>query len=282
MAVGISKDSTTERVIKPKKGFVPVNFGELWHYRELFWFLGLRDVMVRYKQAVLGIAWAVLEPIMIMIVFTVIFGKIAKLPSDGIPYPIFTFAAILPWNLFSKPLAQGSNSLVSNSGMISKIYFPRLIMPAGAVISGCIDFAVAFGIFILLMIWYQVAPTVHAMFLPLFFLLGITASLGVGLWLSALNVMYRDVKHIVPFLIRFGLYISPVGFASSVIPEKYRFLYSLNPMVGVIDGFRWCLLGGKVHIYWPSVYLSALLSLAVLISGMYFFRRMERIFADVI
>ncbi len=238
--------------------------------------------MVRYKQAVLGIAWAVLEPIMIMIVFTVIFGKVAKMPSDNIPYPIFTFAAILPWNLFSKTLSQGSNSLVSNAAMISKIYFPRLIMPAGAVIAGCIDFGIAFGIFIVLMIWYQVVPTIHAIFLPLFFLLAVTASLGVGLWLSALNVLYRDVKHIVPFLIRFGLYISPVGFASSVIPEKYRLLYSLNPMVGVIDGFRWCLLGSNVQIFWPGVYLSALLSLVVLVTGMFFFRRMERIFADVI
>lgn len=285
ITVGKTKEGTgetAERVIKPKKGLIPIDFRELWHYRELFWFLGLRDVMVRYKQTVLGIAWAVLEPVMVMIVFTVIFGKVAKLPSDNIPYPILTFAAILPWNLFSKTLSEGSNSLVANAGMISKIYFPRLIMPTGAVISGCIDFAISLGILILLMLWYQIAPTVHAVFLPLFFLLAITTSLGVGLWLSALNVMYRDIKHIVPFFIRFGLYISPVGFASSVVPEKYSLLYSLNPMVGVIDGFRWCLLGGKAAIYWPGVYLSIFLSLTVLITGMYFFRRMERFFADVI
>jgi len=199
--------STEERVIKPRKGLVPIDFAELWHFRELFWFLGVRDVMIRYKQAILGIAWALIEPIMIMIVFTVIFGKIAKLPSGGIPYPILIFAAILPWNLFSKTLAQSSNSLVSNSGMISKIYFPRLIMPAGSIVAGCIDFAIAFGIFVVLMIWYHVAPTVHMVFLPLFFIIAVTTSLGAGLWLSALNVLYRDVKHMVPFIIRLGLYI---------------------------------------------------------------------------
>ena len=271
-----------ERIIRPKKGLVSINFSELWRYRELFWFLGLRDVMIRYKQAVLGVLWAVIEPIMIMIVFSVIFGKVAKLPSDGLPYPLLTFAAVLPWNLFSKTLAQGGNSLVNNAQMISKVYFPRLIMPAGAVIAGCIDFAIAFVILIVMMFWYGVIPTIAVVFLPLFFLLAVFTSLGAGLWFSALNVMYRDVKHMIPFIIRLGLYVSPVGFLSSVVPEQYRWIYSLNPMVGVIDGFRWCLLGGKIPPYWPGLWISVIFTICLVVSGAFYFRRTERIFADVI
>jgi lipopolysaccharide transport system permease protein len=271
-----------ERIIKPKQGFAAINFKELWQYRELFWFLGLRDIIIRYKQAVLGIAWAVIEPLMIMIVFTVIFGKVAKLPSDNIPYPLLTFAAILPWNLFSKTLGQSGNSLVANASMISKVYFPRLILPVGAVIAGCIDFAISFIIFIVMMIWYGVVPGAVVIFLPFFFLLAVMTSLGVGLWLSALNVMYRDVKHMLPFILRLGLYVSPVGFSSSVIPEKYQLLYSLNPMVGVIDGFRWCLLGSNVAFYWPGLWLSVGITACLVVSGAFYFRKTERIFADVI
>jgi lipopolysaccharide transport system permease protein len=271
-----------ERIIRPSKGFAGIDFKELWQYRELFWFLALRDILIRYKQAVLGFAWAAIEPVMVMIVFTVIFGKVAKLPDNGIPYPVLTFAAVLPWNFFSKTLTQSANSMVTNAAMISKIYFPRLIMPAGSIIAGCIDFAIAFIILVFLMLWYGVVPTAAVIFLPFFFLLAAFVSLGTGLWLSALNVVYRDVKHIIPFIIRFGLYISPVGFSSSVIPEKYRLLYSLNPMVGVIDGFRWCLLGGKAEPYWPGFWISVLLTIVLVASGAIYFRRTERTFADVI
>jgi lipopolysaccharide transport system permease protein len=271
-----------ERIIRPKKGFAGIDFKELWQYRELFWFLALRDIMIRYKQAVLGIAWAVIEPIMIMIVFTVIFGKVAKLPDGGIPYPVLTFVAVLPWNLFSKTLAQSSNSLVSNAQMISKVYFPRLIMPAGSVIAGCIDFVISLVILALLMLYYGVLPTAAVFFLPIFFLLAVLVSLGAGLWFSALNVMYRDIKYIIPFIIRLGLYVSPVGFSSSVIPEKYRLLYSLNPMVGVIDGFRWCLLGGKAEPYWPGLWMSVLMAILLVATGALYFRKTERTFADVI
>ncbi len=271
-----------ERIIRPQKGFAAINFRELWQYRELFWFLAWRDIMIRYKQSVLGIGWAVIEPIMIMVVFTVIFGKVAQLPSDGVPYPLLTFAAVLPWNLFSKTLAQSSNSLVTNAQMISKVYFPRLIVPAGSIIAGSVDFAVTLAILIVMMIWYGVWPSAAVVFLPLFFLLAVMTSFGVGLWLSALNVIYRDVRHLIPFIVRLGLYVSPVGFSSSVVPEQYKLLYSLNPLVGVIDGFRWCLLGSDVALYWPGLYISVFISFSLVISGAIYFRKAERTFADVI
>lgn len=273
---------TYERTIRYKKGLVPIDFAELWRYRELFLFLALRDILVRYKQTVIGVAWAVIQPVLIMIVFTVVFGKVAKLPADGIPYPILTFVALLPWQFFSDALSQTSQSVINNAGMVSKIYFPRLIIPASSIISGMVNFAISFVILIGLMIWYHIVPTVTVFLLPLFFLLAAATSLGAGLWLSAINVEYRDVKYVVPFFVRMGLYISPVGFLSSVVPEKYQFIYSLNPMVGVIDGFRWCLLGGKVVPYWPGVWLSVFIVAVLLISGAYYFRRMERTFADVI
>ncbi len=276
------KAMTSERIIRPESGFVPIGFAELWRYRELFWFLALRDILVRYKQTVIGIAWAVIQPVLLMIVFTVIFGKVAKLPSNGIPYPILTFIALLPWLFFSDTLTQSSQSVVGNAGMISKIYFPRLIIPTSTVISGMVNFAISFVILIGLMFWYHIVPTVNVFLLPLFFLLAAATALGAGLWLSALNVKYRDVKYVVPFIVRMGLYISPVGFLSSVVPEKYQLLYSLNPMVGVIDGFRWCLLGGKVVPYWPGFWLSVFIVVVLLVTGAYYFRRMERTFADVI
>jgi len=277
-----TKPATYEHIIRPKKGLVPIDFAELWRYRELFWFLALRDILVRYKQTVIGIVWAGIQPVLIMIVFTVIFGKLAKLPSDGIPYPILTFVALLPWQFFSDAVTQTSNSVISKAGMVSKIYFPRLIMPASAVISGMVNFAISFVILIGLMFWYHIVPTVTVFLLPLFFLLAAAAALGAGLWLSALNVKYRDVQYVVPFLVHMGLYISPVGFLSSVVPEKYQLLYSLNPMVGVIDGFRWCLLGGKVVPYWPGVWLSVFILTVLLVTGAYYFKRMEKTFADVI
>ncbi len=276
------KAMTSERIIRPKSGFISIDFAELWRYRELFWFLALRDILVRYKQTVIGIAWAVIQPVMIMIVFTVIFGKIAKLPSNGIPYPLLTFVALLPWQFFSDTLTQSSQSVVGNAGMITKIYFPRLIMPTSTVISGMVNFVISFVILIGLMFWYHVVPTANVFLLPMFFLLGVATALGAGLWLSALNVKYRDVKYVVPFIVRMGLYISPVGFLSSVVPEKYQLLYSLNPMVGVIDGFRWCLLGGKVVPYWPGFWLSVFIVVVLLVTGAYYFRRMEKTFADVI
>ena len=277
-----TKPATYEHIIRPKKGLVPIDFAELWRYRELFWFLALRDILVRYKQTVIGIAWAGIQPVLIMIVFTVIFGKLAKLPSEGIPYTILTFVALLPWQFFSDAVTQTSNSVISKAGMVSKIYFPRLIMPASAVISGMVNFAISFVILIGLMFWYHIVPTVTVFLLPLFFLLAAAAALGAGLWLSALNVKYRDVQYVVPFLVHMGLYISPVGFLSSVVPEKYQLLYSLNPMVGVIDGFRWCLLGGKVVPYWPGVWLSVFILTVLLVTGAYYFKRMEKTFADVI
>ena len=277
-----TRPATYERIIRPKKGLVPIDFAELWRYRELFWFLALRDILVRYKQTVIGIAWAGIQPVLIMIVFTVIFGKLAKLPSDGIPYPILTFVALLPWQFFSDAVTQTSNSVISKAGMVSKIYFPRLIMPASAVILGMVNFAISFVILIGLMFWYHIVPTVTVFLLPLFLLLAAMAALGAGLWLSALNVKYRDVQYVVPFLVHMGLYISPVGFLSSVVPEKYQLLYSLNPMVGVIDGFRWCLLGGKVVPYWPGVWLSVFILTVLLVTGAYYFKRMEKTFADVI
>ena len=276
------KAMTSERIIRPKSGFISIDFAELWHYRELFWFLALRDILVRYKQTVIGIFWAVIQPVLIMIVFTVIFGKIAKLPSNGIPYPILTFVALLPWQYFSDTLTQSSQSVVGNAGMISKIYFPRLIIPTNTVISGMVNFAISFVILIGLMFWYHIVPTANVFLLPMFFLLGVATALGAGLWFSAFNVKYRDVKYVVPFIVRMGLYISPVGFLSSVVPEKYQLLYSLNPMVGVIDGFRWCLLGGKVVPYWPGFWLSVFIVVVLLVTGAYYFRRMEKTFADVI
>lgn len=271
-----------ERIIKPKSGFVFIDFRELWRFRELFFYLAWREILIRYKQTVIGIAWVVIEPLLIMVVFTVIFGKIAKLPSDGIPYPILIFAALLPWQFFSNCLTQISQSLVGNAALVSKIYFPRLIIPTSTIISGLVSFGISLIIMTGLMVWYQVVPTITVVFLPFFILLCLATALAAGLWLSALNVEYRDVKHMVPFLVRMGLYISPVGFLSSVVPERFQLLYSLNPMVGVIDGFRWCLLGGKVTPNWAGLWLSVVVVIIVLITGSFYFRWAEKSFADLI
>lgn len=255
---------------------------DLWRYRELFWFLSWRDILVRYKQTAIGIAWSVIRPFLTMIVFSVIFGKLAKLPSEGVPYPIMVFAAMLPWQFFSSSLSECSNSLITNANLLTKVYFPRLVVPASAVIVSLVDFFISFVILILLMVWYGFAPDWRLVTLPLFLALAFLASFGFGLWFAALNVTYRDFRYIVPFIVQFGLYVSPVGFSSNVVPEKWRLLYALNPMVGVIDGFRWAILGGKTQLYWPGFWLSTALTLLVFLLGVRYFRDTERAFADVI
>ncbi|BAZ47959.1 ABC-2 type transporter [Nostoc sp. NIES-4103] len=254
---------------------------DLWRYRELFYFLAWRDILVRYKQTAIGIAWALIRPFLTMIVFTVVFGKLAKLPSP-VPYPILVFAAMLPWQFFSGALSECSNSLISNANLISKVYFPRLIVPISAVIVSFVDFMVSGMILLGLMAWYNFVPDWRILTLPLFIGIAFAASMGVGLWLAALNVEYRDFRYIVPFIVQFGLYISPVGFSSSVVPEQWRLLYSVNPMVGVIDGFRWAILGGDATIYWPGFTISLVLVVLLLVSGIWYFRKTERTFADII
>ncbi|MGB7416073.1 MAG: ABC transporter permease [Thermosynechococcaceae cyanobacterium] len=255
---------------------------DLWRYRELFYFLAWRDILVRYKQTVIGIAWALLRPLLTMIVFTVVFGTIAKLPSEGVPYPILVFSGLLPWQFFSNALLECSNSLLNNSNLLSKVYFPRLIIPTSSVIVSFVDFLISGMILLGLMAFYNFVPTWRIMALPAFTLMAFLAAMGAGLWLAALNVQYRDFRFVVPFLIQFGLYLSPVGFSSSVVPEKWRVLYSLNPMVGVIDGFRWCIVGQSGAFSGWTTMLSLAFILAIFSSGIWYFRKMERTFADVI
>lgn len=255
---------------------------DVWRYRELFWFLAWRDILVRYKQTVVGVAWSVLRPLATMVVFTVVFGKLAKLPSDGVPYPLLVFAAMLPWNFFTNALSEGAGSLVGNANLLTKVYFPRIIIPAGSIIVSLIDFMISMVIMFGLMAWYGYLPDWRIVALPIFLLLAFLPVAGAGLWFAALNVKYRDFRYVVPFTLQFGLFISPVGFASSIVPEEWRFLYSLNPMVGVIDGFRWALLKGSVGLYWQGLLLSTIISLLLLLTGIWFFRKTERILADVI
>ncbi|MBW4506931.1 MAG: ABC transporter permease [Scytonematopsis contorta HA4267-MV1] len=259
---------------------------DLWRYRELFYFLAWRDILVRYKQTAIGLAWALIRPFLTMVVFTVVFSSIAKLPSEGgAPYPILVFAAMLPWQFFANALSESSNSLISNSNLISKVYFPRLIVPASAVIVSFVDFMVSGMILLALMAWYNFVPSWRILTLPLFIGIAFAASMGVGLWLAALNVKYRDFRYIVPFIVQFGLYISPVGFSSSVVYQRWgqwSLIYSLNPMVGVIDGFRWAILGGESQLYLPGFLLSLGLVIFLLFSGIWYFRKTERTFADVI
>jgi len=255
---------------------------DLWRYRELFYFLAWRDILVRYKQTAIGMAWALLRPLLTMVVFTIVFGKLAKLPSDGAPYPILVFAAMLPWQFFASALAECSNSLIGNANLLSKVYFPRLIIPTSAVIVSFVDFLVSGIILLGLMAWYNFVPTWRVLLLPLFVAIAFAAAMGGGLWLAALNVQYRDFRYIVPFIVQFGLYISPVGFSSSIVPSAWRLIYSLNPMVGVIDGFRWAILGGNTTLYLPGFALSLALVALLFISGIAYFRQVERTFADVI
>lgn len=255
---------------------------DLWRYRELFYFLAWRDILVRYKQTVIGILWALIKPLLAIVVFTVIFGRLASLPSGDIPYPILVSAAMLPWQFFASAFAEIGNSLVGNSNLISKVYFPRLIVPASAVVVTFVDFMISAVILIGLMLWYGFLPDWRILALPGFIALAIGAALGIGLWIAALNVKYRDFRFVIPFIAQFGLYISPVGFSSSVIPEQWRLVYSVNPLVGVIDGFRWALLRGEESLYLPGLMLSSALVALLLISGVIFFRRAERSFADFI
>lgn len=259
-------------------------WADLWRYRELFLILAWRDVAVRYKQTIIGVGWAILRPFLTMIVFTVIFGRVAKLPSDGdSPYALMVFAAMLPWTLFSTSLSEASNSLIGNANLISKVYFPRIIVPTATVVTAFVDFLISFVILVGMMVYYQFAPGWSLLLLPIFVLLALLASLGPGLWITALNVKYRDFRYVIPFIVQFGLYVSPVGFSSNVIPEQWRLLYSLNPMVGVIDGFRWCILGGSDSpIYWPGFLLSLLVVAFFLWFGVSRFRKMEKTFADLI
>jgi lipopolysaccharide transport system permease protein len=256
---------------------------DIWRYRELFFFLTWRDILVRYKQTVIGIAWSVIRPFMTMVVFTVVFGKLAKLPSEsGAPYPILVFAALLPWQAFSNGLNESSQSIVANANMLSKVYFPRLIIPGSAIVVSLIDFLISCAILVLLMLWYGFLPNWQIVAIPVFLMIGMMAAFGCGLLFSALNVRYRDFRYIVPFMVQIGLYVSPVGFSSSIIPDQWRLFYSLNPMVGVIDGFRWAILGGAEPLYLPGLILSIVVSAALVFAGFFYFRKTEKTFADVI
>jgi lipopolysaccharide transport system permease protein len=256
---------------------------DLWRYRELFLILAWRDVSVRYKQTIIGILWAIIRPFLTMVVFTVIFGRIAKLPSDGsAPYALMVFTAMLPWALFSNALSESSNSMTANANLIGKVYFPRLIIPAATLVTAFIDFLISFIIMIGMMIYYQFSPGWNILLLPLFIILALLASLGPGLWITALNVKYRDFRYVIPFVVQLGLYVSPVGFSSKIVPEQWRLLYSLNPMVGVIDGFRWCILGENSPIYMPGFLLSIAIIAFFLWLGVSRFRKTEKAFADLI
>jgi lipopolysaccharide transport system permease protein len=252
---------------------------DLWRFRELFYILSWRDIKVRYKQTVLGVAWSVIRPVLTTLIFTILFKNIANLKNPGdAPYALMVFAGMLPWQFFSNALSESSNSLVGNANLITKVYFPRMIIPASSVITSLVDLAISFGIMLIMFAWYGFMPSWHIVFLPLFVLLAFTCAFGIGLYLTAVNVKYRDFRYIIPFIVQFGLYVSPVGFNSFVINEKWRMLYSLNPMVGVIDGFRWCLLGDPMH--WRSFIVSVAMTMGFLWLGIYYFRKMERTFAD--
>ena len=268
-------------LIEPSRSWPSFNLKEIWDYRELLYFLIWRDIKVKYKQTIIGAGWAILQPLMTMIVFTLVFKKIADIPSDGIPYPIFAYTALLPWNLFAGALNRSTVSLVAQVSLISKIYFPRLIIPLSATISGVVDFAIAFVILVGMMFWYGIVPTAAVLSLPLFITIALVAALSVGLWLAALNVRYRDVGHTVPFLIQIWMFASPVAYPVSVVPEKWRLLYSLNPLAGVIEGFRWAMLGNESPDF-VVIAVSAIAMIALLFSGIVYFKRTERTFADLI
>jgi lipopolysaccharide transport system permease protein len=272
---------TTELIIEA--GHTERNYWrDLFRYRELFYFLAWRDVLVRYKQTVIGVLWAVLRPLLTMIVFTFVFSRIAKLPAEGVPYPVMVFTAMLPWQLFATSLSEGSASLISNSNLISKVYFPRLIVPASAVIVSFVDFTISMALLAIMLVVYKVWPGWPLIALPIFTLMAMLASAGAGTWLSALTVKYRDFRYVVPFIVQFGLYVSPVGFSSSIVPEKWRMLYDLNPMVGVIDGFRWSISGARTAFPWQSIELSLVTTTILLVTGIWYFRKTERTFADII
>jgi lipopolysaccharide transport system permease protein len=268
-------------VIEPARGAVALALGDLWRFRELIAFLTWRDISVRYKQTALGAAWAVLQPFFTMVVFSVFFGRLGRIPSDGYPYPLFTFCALLPWQLFAYALSESSNSLVTNQNLVTKVYFPRLVIPLAATLSGLVDFAISLVVFLGLMAWYHTAPTWNLLALPLLVGFALVTALAVGLWLSALNVQYRDVRYTLPFLTQFWLFATPIAYPSSLVPERWRALYGLNPMAGVVEGFRWALLGTP-HPPVGLMAISAVVVVALFLGGVAYFRRMERTFADTL
>jgi lipopolysaccharide transport system permease protein len=267
--------------IEPSKGWISLKLRDLWDYRELFYFLVWRDVKVRYKQTALGAVWAIIQPLFTVVIFSLFFGRLAKVPSDGIPYPLFSFTALVPWTFFSYGLNQSSNSLVGSSNLITKVYFPRLTVPISSVMAGMVDFMLAFVVLLLMMWYYHVSPTRNIVYLPIFFLLTLTTSLGIGLWLSAMNVKYRDVRLVLPFLVQLWMFATPIAYPSSLLHEPWRTVYGLNPMVGVVEGFRWALLGVNTQPG-PMIYVSAVISALLLFGGAVYFRRMEKTFADLV
>jgi lipopolysaccharide transport system permease protein len=281
MAEGIN-EKDFDLVIEPRRS-AKNYWNDLWRFRELFIFLAWRDILVRYKQTVIGLSWSLIRPFLTMVIMTIVFSKLAQMPTDGkVPYPILVYAAMLPWQFFSTSFSEASNSLISNSNMLTKIYFPRLIIPASTVIVNFVDFLISFIILVGLMIWYHFVPSWTILYLPLFLGLALLSAIGAGLYIAALNVKYRDFRYIVPFVVQFGMYISPVGFSSNVIPEKWRLLYSVNPMVGVIDGFRWSITGGESQLYMPGMFLSVGLIILLLFFSIWYFRKMEKTFADIV
>jgi len=268
-------------VIRPSRGWISLNLRDLWEYRELLYFLTWRDIKVRYKQTVLGAAWAIIQPFFTMVVFSVFFGKLAKMPSDDIPYPIFSYAALVPWTFFANGLSQSSSSLVASANLIKKVYFPRLVVPISSVISGAVDFVLAFAVLLGMMLFYGIVPTAAIVWLPLLLLVALVTSLGVGLWLTAMNVQFRDVRYAVPFLVQAWMFATPIAYPSSLLDEPWRTLYGINPMAGVVEGFRWALLGTDTAPG-PILLVSALVAVGLLISGAFYFRRMEKTFADVV
>lgn len=268
-------------IIRPSRGWVSLNLRDLWHYRELLYFLTWRDVKVRYKQTVLGAAWAIIQPFFTMVVFSLFFGKLAKVPSDDIPYPIFSYAALVPWTFFANGLSQSSASLVEGANLIKKVYFPRLVVPISAVIAGGVDFVLAFVVLLGMMLFYGIVPTTAVVWLPLLLLLALVTSLGVGLWLTAMNVQFRDVRYALPFLVQAWMFATPIAYPSSLLNEPWRTLYGINPMAGVVEGFRWALLGTETASG-PIIFVSALVAVGLLVSGAFYFRRMEKTYADVV
>jgi homopolymeric O-antigen transport system permease protein len=279
--VSDSRPGIVTQRIEPSRGWVTLKLREIWEYRELLYFLVWRDIKVRYKQTALGATWAVIQPVMTMVVFSLFFGQLAKIPSDGVPYPIFSFAALVPWTFFANGLTASSNSIVGSSHLITKVYFPRLVAPLASVLPGVVDFALAFVILLGMMLFYGIVPGLAILWLPLFLLLALVTALGIGLWLSALNVEYRDVRFLVPFLTQIWLFATPIAYPSSLLPEPWRTIYGLNPMVGVVEGFRWALLGTN-QAPGPMILVSTAAALLILVSGAFYFRRMERTFADIV
>jgi lipopolysaccharide transport system permease protein len=280
-APSVERSEVRHTRIEPSKGWTSLGLKDLWQYRELLFFLTWRDIKVRYKQTALGAAWAVIQPLFTMLVFTLFFGRLARVPSDGFPYPLFSYAALLPWQLFAYALTESSNSVVANERLITKVYFPRLVVPLASILAGLVDFVIAFTLVIGMMVWYGVRPTLAILTLPFFVILAMATALGVGLWLSALNVIYRDVRYTLNFIVQFWLFASPVAYSSTLVPARWRPFYGLNPMAGVIEGFRWALLGkaqAPGAMLWVSVAVVAL----VLVGGLYYYRRMEKTFADVV